>query len=80
MSNSRSLSGHRAVGSNRAADGSRNEASKSIELCILQTMQAKSGDAVTCIREAQHLTRECCLSSDQTRTNWCGHKMNPRDN
>lgn len=36
MSRSRSLSGHRAVGNRRAADGNRNEASKSIEFCILR--------------------------------------------
>jgi len=35
MSSSRSLSGHRAVGSRRATEGNRNEASKSIGLCIL---------------------------------------------
>lgn len=36
MSNNRSLSGHRAVGNRRAADGNRKEASKSIEFCIPQ--------------------------------------------
>lgn len=36
MSSSRSLSGHKAVGRRRAADGNRNEASKSIEFCIPQ--------------------------------------------
>lgn len=52
MSSSRSLSGHRAVDSRRAADGSRNEASKSIGLCILQKMQWRSEGVVTCIRKA----------------------------
>ena len=46
-SSSRSLSGHRAVGSRRAADGNRNEASKSIELCILRLREESSEESET---------------------------------
>ena len=64
MSNSRSLSGHSAVGSRRAADGSRNEASKSIGLCILQEAETKNGGVVTCIRKAQHTNLKFRLRSN----------------
>jgi hypothetical protein len=50
MSSNRSLSGQRAVGSRRAIDGSRNEASKSMELCILWRVQTKKADVVTRVK------------------------------
>jgi len=55
MSNSKSLSGHKAVGSKRAAEGNRNEASTSIEPCILQKVQMKNGGVITCLRETRNL-------------------------
>jgi hypothetical protein len=78
-SSSRSLSGHRAVGSRRAADGNWNEASKSIELCILRKLQTENEDTVTCPRRIQtyHLGRTWVNLQKYTITP--GHQLNYLD-